>query len=63
MSPCCEVTQVMCLKPMDDVRQDFARFNDEKFEHIQDQLGVLKLADTLPKLGRALEVVHHGSSQ
>mmetsp|Transcript_77087 Transcript_77087/g.170195 ORF Transcript_77087/g.170195 Transcript_77087/m.170195 type:complete len:478 (+) Transcript_77087:59-1492(+) len=32
---------VMCLKPMDDVRTDFARFHDVKFKHIQDQLGVL----------------------
>mmetsp|Transcript_25955 Transcript_25955/g.42325 ORF Transcript_25955/g.42325 Transcript_25955/m.42325 type:complete len:397 (+) Transcript_25955:33-1223(+) len=32
---------VMCLKPIDDVREDFARFNNVKFEHIQEQLGVL----------------------
>ena len=35
----------MCLKPMDDVRTDFARFHDVKFDHIQEQLGVLKLGE------------------
>lgn len=32
---------VMCLKPMKDVRKDFAQFNDVKFGHIQEQLGLL----------------------
>ena len=41
--------QVMCVVPRKDVRKDFEQFNT-KFEHIQEQLGILNLS-TMYKIG------------
>lgn len=36
---------VLCLRPVDEIRSKFAEYKTKKFEHIQDQLGLLNKTD------------------
>ena len=39
---------VICLRPIDSIRSKFEEFKTKKFEHIQEQLGLLSLGMLTP---------------
>jgi len=46
---------VLCLRPVDSVREQFQEFNSVKFDHIQDQLGVLNARTNIYEIYAAPE--------